>query len=131
MTILGLRLVVLPDRLALCRLPARDAVPEWTRDARAFLTITRTPTELSIIADEAAVPSDVGAHRGYRALGVEGPIPLELVGVMASIAAPLAAAGVSIIPIGTFDTDYVLVLETALGRATQALLEAGHEIRST
>lgn len=124
----NLSLTVLTAPLALCRFAASDSIPSWTNAARAFLTISRTPTELSIVADEAVVPASVDAHRGYRALRVEGPLALELVGIAAAIAGALAAAKVPIIPIGTYDTDYVLVHGDVLSRAIAALESAGHRV---
>jgi len=122
----SLPLRVLAAPLALCRLAASDAIPEWTALARTFLTISRTPTELSIVADESAVPASVNAQRGYRALRVEGPLPLDLIGIFAAIAAPLAAANVPVFPIATYDTDYVLVAQSHFERAVSALEAAGH-----
>ncbi|MEO5816275.1 MAG: ACT domain-containing protein [Gemmatimonadaceae bacterium] len=127
----SLSITVMSARFALCRLQPRDAIPEWTTNAREFLTISRTPTELSIVADEAAVPSSVEATRGFRALRVEGPLPLEMVGVAASIAGPLADAGISIFPIGTYDTDYILVRDVDLPHAIATLTSVGHIVNST
>jgi uncharacterized protein len=121
-------LTVLVAPLALCRLAPTDAVPAWTASSRTFLTISRTPTELSIVADEAAVPADILAARDYRALRVDGPLSLELIGIVASIATPLAAAKVPIFPIATYDTDYVLVHQSVLSRAIAALEAAGHRV---
>jgi hypothetical protein len=59
---------------------------------------------------------------------VEGPLPLDLVGIFASLASPLADASVPIFPIATFDTDYLLVREPMLERALAALRAAGHVI---
>ena len=106
----------------------REPIPEWTSRTRAFLTISRTPSELSIVADEELVPRDVAAHRGYRALRVEGPLALDLVGIAANIAGALAGASVPIIPIGTYDTDYVLVHGDMLETAIAALRAAGHRV---
>jgi len=39
---------------------------------------------------------------------------------------PLCEAGVSIFVISTYDTDYLLVREEGLEKATQILLESGH-----
>ena len=125
---MNLTLTVLTAPLALCRLAPSSAIPEWTAHARTFLTISRTPSELSIVADEAVVPASIDAHRGYRAFRVEGPLPLELVGIAAAIAGALAAANVPIIPIGTYDTDYVLVHKDVLARAVSALEGAGHRV---
>jgi hypothetical protein len=115
--------------MALCRFPATDPIPPWTAATRTFLTISRTPTELSIVADEAAVPTDVEAERGYRILRVEGPLPLNLVGVFARMAGPLAEAGVPILPIGTYETDYILLSEHVVARAIAVLRDAGHIVR--
>jgi hypothetical protein len=124
----ALTLTLLPDRFAICRFPAEDPVPAWTANARAFLTISRTPTELSIVADEDAVPDGIHAERGYRLLRVEGPLPLDLVGVFVALGGPLAQAGVPIFPIATYDTDYVFVRDEALTTAVDALSAAGHAV---
>jgi hypothetical protein len=125
---LSLTLRVLDAPLALCRLSPTDAIPEWTQHARTFLSISRTPTELSIVADELAVPGHVDAQRGYRALRVDGTLPLDLIGIFVIIATPLADAKIPIFPIATYDTDYVLVAQGDLARATAALEAAGHRM---
>ena len=66
---------------------------------------------------------------GWRALAVAGPLDFGLTGILASLASPLAAAGVSIFAISTYDTDYVLVREQALAVAIDALRAAGHDVR--
>jgi hypothetical protein len=125
---LTLTLRVLSAPLALCKLSPTDVIPDWTALARTFLTISRTPTELSIVADESAVPADIGAQRGYRAIRVDGTLPLDLIGIFVIIASPLAAARIPIFPIATYDTDYVLVAESELARAVAALEAAGHRV---
>jgi hypothetical protein len=123
-----LRLALLAERAALCRLPPDAPVPAWTESARQFLTISRSPTELSIVADERVVPRDVKAERGYYILRVEGPLPLDLIGVFASLATPLANAGIPIFPIATYDLDYLLVRDADIGRALTTLRTVGHII---
>jgi uncharacterized protein len=59
---------------------------------------------------------------------VAGPLAFSEVGVLASLAAPLATAGVSIFAVSTYDTDYLLVKETALESACRALERAGHHV---
>lgn len=123
-----LPLEVLPDTLAVCRLAPDAAVPSWAAKASRFITISRTPEELSITAVQAAVPSEVRCERDYRALRVRGALPLNLVGVLAAIANPLAEAGLSIFAISTFETDYVLVRAGELEAAVRALERAGHQV---
>ena len=89
----GLRLALLPESVAICRLAPDAPVPAWATSATHW-SITRTPDELSIVCLEIAVPHDVQASRGWRALRVEGPVPLDQTGVLASVTGPLAAAHV-------------------------------------
>jgi hypothetical protein len=120
-----LRLLALPELLAVCRLAADDAFPAWL-PARGFVSVTRTAGELSIVCAQDAVPAGLRCEPGWRALAVEGPLDFGLTGVLASIAAPLAEAGISIFAISTFDTDYVLVKDERLNEAAEALRRAGH-----
>jgi hypothetical protein len=115
-------LSVLPERLAICRLSASARVPSWALELHeTLISITRTADELSIVCPEAVVPPEVQVERGWRALKVPGPLPFELTGVLAGLATPLAAAGISIFAISTYDTDYVLVRAGDLERALAAL----------
>jgi hypothetical protein len=124
---MSLRLAVLPERLAVCRLRPEEAIPEWASTA-GFSSVTRTREELSVVCAETAVPDDVRCERGWRALVVAGPLDFGLIGVIASLAEPLARAGVPIFVLSTFDTDYLLVKESRLAEAGAVLSAAGHEI---
>ena len=123
-----LPLELLPDTLAICRLEPGAPVPSWAGEPSPFLTISRTPEELSITTLQSTVPAGVRCERDYRAVRVRGPLPLHLVGILAAIADPLAAAGVSIFAISTYDTDYVLVKAPELESALNVLRQAGHQI---
>lgn len=123
-----LPLELVPDTLAICRLDAGAPLPRWAEGPSAFLTVSRTAEELSITAVQRLVPPDARCERGYRALRVRGPLPLDLVGILASIAEPLAEAGLSIFAISTYDTDYVLVKSADLPAALEALERAGHRV---
>ena len=60
---------------------------------------------------EISVPRRTQCERGHAAMRVEGTLAPELVGVLVSLADPLADAEIPILAIGTLDTDYVLVRE--------------------
>ena len=127
-----LQLTVLPARLAVCRLPARTALPTWASNVNEypFLSITQTADELSVVADQKSVPADVQADYDWRAIKVMGPLDFALVGILASLAGTLADASVSLFAISTYDTDYLLVKEETLERALSALREAGHTVET-
>jgi hypothetical protein len=124
---MGLRMSAAARDLAIVKLDAGRAVPAWAL-AGGFFSVTRTPDELSVVAEQARIPSGVAADRGWCALKIEGPLPLSAVGILHSISGPLAGAGISIFAVSTHDTDYLLVKTEAIGRAVQALSEAGHTV---
>ena len=124
-----LTLSLLRDTLAICRLDGRALVPNWA-EGSSFLSLTRTADELSLVCSRAVVPEGVTGEAGWRCLRVAGPLGFGLTGILASLAVPLAAAGVSLFAISTYDTDYLLVREADLERAVQALRGAGHEVNA-
>ena len=124
---MGLHMSVAAMDLAIARLEAETAVPAWAM-AGGFFSITRTPGELSVVAEHARIPSGMPADGGWCALQVEGPLPLSAVGILHSISGPLAGAGISIFAVSTHDTDYLLVKVEAMERAVRALSAAGHTV---
>jgi len=126
----GLDLHEVPGRYAVIRLAAEAPVPGWATTG-PFTSITRTHDELSIVCLAGQVPLDARAERGWRMLRVSGPLDFALTGVMASLAGPLAAAGVSLFAIATFDTDYLLVRATQWDVALTALGAAGHRVAAS
>jgi hypothetical protein len=128
MTAEPLTLLVRPGRFAVCRLGAHDPLPAWALSAE-FVSVTRTPEELSVVCPQERVPAGVYCDRGWACLRVAGTLPLTAVGVLAALTAPLAAAGVSVFPVATFDTDYLLVRADDLGRAVGAWRRQGLAVR--
>lgn len=124
---MALTLQLIPGEFATCRLPPGVPVPAWAGSA-VFSSVTRTAEELSIICPAASVPAGVKAERGWRLVKVAGPLDFAQVGVLASITAPLAAAGISLLAVATFDTDYVLVPAARLDEVRRALTAAGHTV---
>ena len=111
-----MKLTVLAERFAICRLSPSATLPEWAASA-SFLSIARTPDELSIVCDETNVPADVRSERGWRCVRVEGPIPFDVVGLAARLTTPLAGSSIPVFFVSTFDTDYLLVKEERLEEA--------------
>jgi len=120
-----LRLRVLPGRYSLARLAPSVSLPSWA-DGDGFVSIARTSEELSVICVTERVPADVTRVDGYVVIGVEGPLAPEIVGVLASMAGPLADAAIPIVAVGTYDTDYVMVRAIDFDHAANVLREAGH-----
>lgn len=94
--------------------------------------MTRTPEELSIVTAEsavpAAVPDGVRSEGGFRLLRVAGKLEFSAVGILAALVAPLAEAGIPVLALSTFDTDYLLVRGDRLGEVSAALRACGHSV---
>ncbi len=122
-----MQLVPIDVIIAVCRLEPGSPIPGWATKGN-FFSITRTYDELSVVCAQSVVPSDTKVEKDWRCLKVKGPLDFGLTGILASLADPLAKAGISLFAISTFDTDYLLVKHADFDRATQVLVKAGHHI---
>jgi uncharacterized protein len=124
-----LKLRVLEGDYAVCKLSSSIDALVVPPAGTGFWSLTEVGDERSLVCLEDLVDDDAGTVvRGWRVVEVVGPLDLGLTGVMASIATPLADAGVPIFPIATHDTDWVLVPGAKLEDAVGALRYAGHEV---
>lgn len=125
------RLFVMEETLAIVKLQTSENLPVWAMKSESFFSITRTTDEISIVTDQKFIPSDdekITRDGPWRALKVEGPLQFALVGILANLTAPLAAAGISIFAISTYDTDYLLIKEEFFQKALSALNGEGYVI---
>lgn len=118
------RLRELPGRYMVCRLGPDEPWPDWAKGR--LMSMTRCQGELSVVCEQGAAPDGVPVHDGLAALMVRGPLAFSLTGVLASLSAALAGAGVPLLALSTYDTDYLLVPAERLSDARRALAAAGH-----
>jgi hypothetical protein len=146
-----MRLELVEGTYAVARLASDDAVPEGLLDPSRdgvgneggeLVAVTRTGEELSIVAPMALLHHERPSGTQYRAsqgrsrqigaaqraFRVAGTLDHSLTGVLLSLAAPLADAGVPIFAVSTWDTDYVLVPDDRVEDAIAALEAADHEV---
>ena len=113
-----------PGEYVVHRLAPDAAVPAQAWSA-PFVSISRSTEELSIVTS-AGVHLDAERTEGpWLAYRVAGAIDFSAVGIMAAITAPLAEAGLGILGISTFDTDYIFVRADAGVAAEIAWRAAG------
>ncbi len=87
-----------------------------------FVFVGKTDGELSLVCQTSRAPADTSAREdGWRALRVAGTLDFSLIGILSRITSLLAAAGVSVFAVSTYDTDYILVKEERLDEAVGAL----------
>ena len=121
-----MKLIVLPQTLAVCRLAPHEEIPIWVFQQRLLLSITYTSDELSIVCSVASVPADIRCEKPWQAIKVQGPLDFSLTGILASLTTPLAVENIPLFALSTFDTDYILVKEQNVERAKSVLKRHGH-----
>ncbi len=122
---------VRPAEYTALRFAPDTPVPAGLLTASGLVAVIRTERELSVVCRSEDAESFEGVQRRearWRLLTVRGPLEFSLTGIMAMLAGTLAAAGVALFALSSFDTDHVLVRAADLDRAVTAFREAGHEI---
>ncbi|MFZ1976531.1 MAG: ACT domain-containing protein [Bacteroidota bacterium] len=122
-----LELRTIPGQFGICKLQPGESIPLWAMSGN-FWSVTRTENEVSVVCPQEQIPRDVEVERNWRVLQVVGPLTFEMTGVLLSLAAPLADAGVSIYSVSTFETDFILIQEKSFEIACRTLTKAGHNI---
>jgi hypothetical protein len=118
-----------PGELSIVRLSPQAELPAWLRlGGRPLVSITFAANETSIVCPSTDVPNGQRTEGPWRAFEIDGPIDFALTGVLASVLNPLAAAGLSIFAISTYDTDWILLPTDKLA-AAGAVLAAHFRIR--
>lgn len=120
-----MQIEILPQPFTVCQVADFAGV-----DLTGPFTFTaRTDEERSLVCPTAQTPKDTLAREdGWRALRVVGALDFGLVGVLAGLASPLAAAGIPIFALSTYNTDYLLLKADCLDRARAVLAGAGHTL---
>lgn len=116
----GRELLLLPGRYSICRLPPDAPLPQAAL-AGEFWALLRSNEELSLVCAAELAPPEATCSAGWRCLRVAGTLDFALTGVLAGLSAPLAAAGISIFAVSSYDTDYLLLAEDQLPAALRAL----------
>ena len=123
-----MRIEVLEPEFTVCRVTDYSEV-----DLEGEFVFTgSTDGERSLVCPTSAVPDDtVSREDGWRAFRIVGQLDFSLVGVLASMASALAAEGIPVFAVSTFDTDYILVRSRDLSDASDVLRGSGFEVDDT
>jgi hypothetical protein len=113
------------ETLAIARLGPADPWPDWAL-REGFVALVRTEAELSVVCSDPAIPAHVRAERGWRAFQVLGPLDFSMTGILSGLTSALAARGIAVFVVSTFDTDVILVRQERLAEAEAALIDAGY-----
>lgn len=119
-----MNLRLLESEFAVCKVADFTGV-DYQAD---FLFMAKTDEEYSIVCPVINMPENpIAVERSWRAIKIEGVLDFSLVGIIAKISAILAAHGISVFVVSTFNTDYILVKECNLAQTIEALAQEGYQ----
>lgn len=111
------------------KFPANSPVPSNFHRIVGFKSVTYTQEECSIVVPEESLntATALGVEKNWAIIQIVGPLDFSLVGILAQLTTPLAQHNISIFALSTFDTDYLLLKNTDLEKASDVLQQQGHE----
>ena len=116
-----------PETLAVVRLGPGTELPKWAESSSIF-SVTATATETSLVCAARSVPGKARAHRPFHAFAVRGELDATQPGLLVDLLTPLAEAGISVLTLSTFDTEWVLVPVDRADDAQEAWRRRGHTV---
>jgi hypothetical protein len=124
-----MRLVVNQQAVAVVRLPAGAGAPIWAQ-GEPLVSITSTAIETSVVCPTSCLPDDLpGPVEGpLVAVHIDEALEFSQVGVLVGLLKPLADAGIPVLTVSTFDTDWVLLPAPKAAAASSVWRAAGYEV---
>ncbi len=124
----ALTLSLLDATFAICRFPA--GTPVAAPSPGPFSLLVQAAEETTLVCPLDRAPPAAEIDSGWRCFRIEQSFDFSVPGILASVLAPLAQAGIGIFATSTFSTDYVLVKAGDAEKAMAALSDAGHRVGS-
>lgn len=126
----ALTLDLLADRYGVIRLaPGQEAPPPRAGTLRILIDDPRERTLICPVADLRPDLHGPSSDQIWRALIIADDTAFDEPGILVSITAPIAAAGIGLLGHSTFTADTLMVAEGDLDAAIAALRSAGHRVR--
>ncbi|WP_262029520.1 ACT domain-containing protein [Microvirga sp. Mcv34] len=124
----ALNLSLLKGIYAVCRF--QSGTPVAAPAPGGFTLLVQAAEETTLVCPLDQAPPEADIDAGWRCFRIEQSFDFSVPGILASVLAPLAGAGIGIFATSTFSTDYVLVKADAADKAMAALNAAGHRVGS-
>ena len=94
-----------------------------------YCFVGKTDEEISLICSTKHAPAEtISRSDGWRGFRLQGQMDFSLVGVLAELTGILAGNKISLLAVGTYNTDYVLVKEDDLEKALLILEDQDYKI---
>ncbi|GAA3626697.1 MULTISPECIES: ACT domain-containing protein [Kineosporia] len=124
-----MHLIQYRQAMALVRLAPDSPDPTWAVGA-PLVSISRTTDEISVVCPTNSLPEPVpGPVEGpFTVTRAAGALEFSQIGVLLRLLKPLADAGIPVLNVSTFDTDWVLVPAAQSVVAASVWRHAGYTV---
>ena len=123
---MAITLQIIDGEFSICQVPDITQV-YFTQE---FLFLSKTDDEISLVCETAHTPPNtIACEIGWKALKIAGVLDFGMVGIVAKISNILAAAGISIFVVSTYNTDYILLKSETFNKGIEALTQNGYTIK--
>jgi hypothetical protein len=124
-----MHLIQYRQALAAVRLPAGSPPPGWAT-GEPLASVSVTADETSVICPTSSLPdSPPGPVEGpFTVVRVAGTLEISQIGVLVGLLRPLSDAGIPVLTVSTFDTDWVLVPARHASAAASVWSAAGYKV---
>lgn len=106
----------------------QDFNPDYLTQEKEFISYSRTPKEITMIAETGSIARFQYEESDWRALHLNMKIPFEVFGVLSDILQNLSAQNVNILSISTYDTDYIFFKKMNLEKVVKTMRELNYQI---
>src|SRR5258708_28273354 len=119
-----LSLSLLPHKYAVCQFHPDKHIPYWAL-LGDFVSLTRTPEELSIVCQQDNVPDDIEAERGWCCVQVQGAFDFSVAGFHFFLAILPPQTGIRDLAIFIYSPPFFLYTEGDFGHAFSVFAPTG------
>ena len=120
-----MELKVIEHKLTVCKVSETSDI---NMDA-GFFFIGKTDEEISLVCKTEDTPQNtVARDDGWRGFRIQGVLDFSLIGILSKLSGILAAHGIGIFAVSTYNTDYILVKEENIERALNVLAAEGYTV---
>lgn len=120
-----MELKILEQELTVCKVPD---ITEIDLTGSLYF-IGKTDQEISLVCAAEDTPSNtIARDDGWRGFRIQGVLNFSLIGILSELSSLLAASGIGIFAVSTYNTDYILVKKENFSRALNILADAGHTV---
>ena len=124
-----MHLIQYRQAMAVVRLDPDAPEPDWAVGS-PLASVSRTADETSVICPTNSLPEPVpGPVEGpFTVIRAAGALEFSQIGILLRLLKPLADAGIPVLTVSTFDTDWILVPAAQSLVATSVWRHAGYTV---